>query len=200
MDMSRGKYQKSRKGKMKPVVLILSLVLLLVAVGGTAAYLWTASKKVTNTFTPAEVEISVDEKKTDTTKENITFTNEGSVPVYIRATLVTYWTDTFDATDDGVHNPTDNIIPQPSGAEVTGGETLNNGWFKIGNIYYYAIPVEPKTGTAVLLSPITVKLPDGATAQYHVDIRAEAIQAEPESVVTQAWKDVQVENGRLKAK
>ena len=45
-----------------------------------------------------------------------------------------------------------------------------------------------------------VKLPDGATAQYHVDIRAEAIQAEPESVVAQAWKDIQVENGRLKAK
>ena len=77
MEMSRGKHLKPRKRKMKPVVLILSLVLLLVAVGGTAAYLWTASEKVTNTFTPAEVEISVDEKKTDATKENITFTNEG---------------------------------------------------------------------------------------------------------------------------
>lgn len=200
MDMSRGKYQKPRKGNIKPVILILSLVALLVAVGGTAAYLRAVSEKVTNTFTPAEVEISVNENKTDTTKEDITFTNEGSVPVYIRATLVTYWTDSFDTTDGGTQNPTDNIIPQPSGAEVTGGETLNNDWFKIGNIYYYAVPVEPKTGTAVMLSPITVKLPDGATAQYHVDIHAEAIQAEPESVVMQAWEDVQVENDRLKAK
>ena len=199
MDMSRGKYQKPRKGNIKPVILILSLVALLVAVGGTAAYLRAVSEKVTNTFTPAEVEISVNENKTDTTKEDITFTNEGSVPVYIRATLVTYWTDSFDTTDGGTQNPTDNIIPQPSGAEVTGGETLNNDWFKIGNIYYYAVPVEPKTGTAVMLSPITVKLPDGATAQYHVDIHAEAIQAEPESVM-QAWEDVQVENDRLKAK
>ena len=57
--------------------------------------------------------------------------------------------------------------------------------------------LEPVVGGASA-AEVIVSTVEGYTC--YVDIRAEAIQAEPESVVTQAWKDVQVENGRLKAK
>ena len=199
MNMSRGNFQRPGKKNKKPIILILSLVLLLAAVGGTAAFLKAASNSVTNTFVPGEVEITPGEKKTDTTKSDITFTNSGSVPVYVRATLVIYWTDRFDVTDDGVDNPTEQIIPMPAGAAITDG-AVQTGWFQIGDIYYFAEPVAPGEKTSVMLDTITVTLPDGSTAQCHIDVQAEAIQAEPTSMVTEAWNDVIVVGGLLEDK
>lgn len=203
--MRRGKYErpKSRRNK-KPAILIVSLVLLLIAaVGGTVAYLQAISGRVTNTFTPAEVEITVNETKTDTQKSNISFTNpktDEAMPVYIRATLVIYWTDIFDVTNDGVENPTEQVIAQPTGASVSIPSEPKDGWFKVGDIYYYSQLVAPGSTTTEMLDAITVSLPDGATAQCHIDIHAEAIQAEPTAVVEAAWKDINVDaNGNLVA-
>ena len=211
--MHRGKYQGTRgkiRNKKKPFILIASLVLLLAAaVGGTVAFLWVNSGQVTNTFTPGEVMITINEEKTSTSKSNISFTNPvkddkgnplNTVPVYVRATLVIYWTDTFDLTDDGVDNPTEQTIPKPADAAIEGGNVLGEGWFEVGDIYYYAAPVAPDSSTTVMLDAITVTVPDGSGAQCHIDIHAEAIQAEPQSAVGQAWTDVEVEDGRLKAK
>lgn len=217
MNMYRGKYQKAKRNKRKPIILIVSLMLLLVAmVGGTVAFLRAASGQVTNTFTPGEAKITINEKVTSTSKSDITFTNPdkdgdnnslNTVPVYIRATLVIYWTDTFDLSDDGVDNPTEQIIPMPAGAKIEGGTVLGTGWFKVddSDIYYYSEPVAPGSSTTVMLDTITVTVPDGSTAQCHIDVRAEAIQAEPENVVMTAWKDVKVHvdadgNKLLKAK
>lgn len=166
MNMRRGKYEKtkSRKNK-KPTILIVSLIILLVAiVGGTAAYLWTASEKVTNTFTPAKVTIEPTESVTDTTKSDIKFQNTGNVPVYIRATLAIYWKD-----KDG------NIVPQPVGGQVEGGAVESN-WTQVGDIYYYNSQVDPGKWTGVMLSKITVTCPDGYTC--HIDVHSEAIQAD----------------------
>lgn len=210
MNMYRGKYERaksSKRNKNKPVILIVSLVLLLVAVaGGTVAFLRAASGRVTNTFTPGEVKITINEEVTSTSKSDISFTNPDkdengnsldTVPVYIRATLEIYWTDTFDLTDDGVDNPTEQIVPMPAGAKIEGGTALGSGWFKVDNsdIYYYCAPVAPGASTTVMLDTITVTVPDGSTAQCHIDVRAEAIQAAPTTVVAAAWTDIEVEYG-----
>lgn len=198
MNMYRGKYQWAKPSKSAKVILIASLVLLLaVAVGGTMALLMSMSNRVTNTFTPGKVEITPTESVSDTQKSDISFKNTGTAHAYIRATLVIHWTDTFDLTDDGVDNPTEQIIAEPAGASVAVGALLNNGWFRVGDIYYYAEPVAPNDSTKVMLAPITVTLPDGSTAQCHIDVRAEAIQAEPAEAVEAAWKDVNVVSGKL---
>lgn len=195
--MRRGKYErpKSRRNK-KPAILIVALAVLLIAVTGvTVAFLTTNTGKVTNTFIPAEVLISIDEDKSENTKSNIIFTNpqtDNAVPVYIRATLVVYWTDTIDG--ESV------VAAQPLGASVSDFDLLNNGWFQVGDIYYYTKSVSPGSSTPAMLDTITVTMPDGSTAQCHVDIHAEAIQAFPTSAVETAWNDVNVDaDGNLVA-
>ena len=195
--MRRGKYErpKSRRTQ-KPAILIFSLAVLLIAVtGATIAFLTTNTGKVTNTFIPAEVLISIYEDKSENTKSNIIFTNpetDNAVPVYIRATLVVYWTDTIDGKSV--------VVAQPMGASVSDFDLLENGWFQVGEIYYYTKSVSPGSGTAAMLDTITVTLPEGSTAQLHVDIHAEAIQALPTSAVETAWNDVNVDvNGNLVA-
>lgn len=192
MNMRKGKYMKPKAKKRNPAILILSLLLLLaVGVGGTVALLKTATNQVTNTFTPAEVEIEPDEITTATTKSDIKFKNTGDVPVYVRATLVIYWTDT-------INGEVQTIAP-PAGSVVNGG-SVQPGWFQVGQIYYYSGPVAPTDSTTVMLDTITVTVPDGSTAQCHIDVRAEAIQAEPQSAVEDAWTDVVVVSGKLTAK
>ena len=187
----------------KTVILIASLILFLVAaVGGTAAYLRASSDEVTNTFIPAEVIIDINETKATNTKSDISFTNrdtENAVPVYIRATLVIYWTDTFDMTNDDTDNPTEQVIAKPADADVVLTENLGEDWFRVGEIYYYALPVEPGNTTATMLKDaITVTVPANSNVQCYIDVHAEAIQAEPVSVVTSVWKDVKVDgNGSL---
>lgn len=204
--MYRGEYESAKNNKrnrIKSIILIASLILLFAAVvGGTVAYLRVASDRVTNTFTPAEITIIPSETKSDTSKADIKFSNpkDGTtVPVYVRATLVIYWTDTFDLTADGVNNPTEQTIAEPAGAKIEGGNTLGEDWLKVGDIYYYTKPVAPGSSTTEMLDEIKVAVPDGSTARCYIDVRAEAIQAEPTSVVEAAWKDIDVdENGNLK--
>lgn len=207
--MYRGKYlAPKRKRRKKLNMFFVALVLLFLgAVGGTMAFLLDTTSRVENTFTPAEVKISINETVENNTKSGIYFTNSDdskSVPVYIRATLAVYWTDTFDATDDGVDNPTEHIVPKPvdPNVGVTVGEVLTkNGWFQVGDIYYYAFPVAPGDKTKDMLTQTTVSIPADSTLKCYIDVRAEAIQAEPKTAVETAWKDVQVgSDGRLSAK
>lgn len=199
--MYHGKRQipnKKSGTRKKSGILILCLVLLLVAaVGTTFAYLLDVTGILTNTFNPAEVKITIDEKTTETTKSDIKFTNpnaENAVPVYIRATLAISWTDTVDETTQPV--------PAPNGAKVEGGEVLTaNGWFEVNGIYYYAAPVAPGETTSVMLDTITVTVPAGSTATCNINVLAEAIQATPTDAVTESWTDVTVgADGKLAAK
>lgn len=195
--MRRGKYTRpiSITSK-KPAILIASLAVLLIAVAGvTVAFLTTGTERVTNTFNPAEVLVSIDEDKSENTKSNIIFTNpktDKAIPAYIRATLVVYWSDMIDG--ESV------VVAQPMGASVSDFKLLENGWFRVGEIYYYSKSVAPGSSTTAMLDTITVNIPDGATAQCHVDIHAEAIQAIPPSAVETAWNDIKVDaNGNLVA-
>lgn len=190
--MYQGRYHrpvKKRRAREKSNILIVSLVLMIgIVVGGTAAYLQDMTNTVENTFTPAKVEITMTETKTDTTKSKIEFQNTGDVPVYIRATLVVYWTDVIDGEEQ--------VIAKPDGASVS-EPVAQSGWFKVGDIYYYHYKVEPGTETSVMTDEIKVTIPAGSTARCQIDVRAEAIQAIPTDAVEDAWADVNVSDGEL---
>lgn len=192
--MYRAKYQKHKKRHSRPVILLSSLALLLVlAVGGTIAYLMTNTSSVTNTFQPARVTCEVEEQEGNAkfdgkVKENIPIKNTGNVDAYIRAAVLVNWV-----------NKEGKIIPRP--AEDGFGHRIEmnpTGWtLEADGYYYYKDKVAPGGKTAPL---ILQAYPTKSNAQYtpssddiyflQIDIIADAIQADGMGATTAqaAWE------------
>lgn len=180
--MYNGKYhnKKSRLGWSKQFVLLASVIVLLAgAIGGSLAYLFTNSNAVVNTFTPGEVNITVEETFNDNIKSNVMIKNTGNVDAKIRAMIVVTWQDKQG-----------NIYPAApvQGVDYFISDLPGSGWSGSGSWYVYseAVPsvddpntVQDETCTGYLFTscePVVGKTPKG----YHlvVDVIAEAIQAE----------------------
>lgn len=176
--ISRNGSHAGRTAKSSALIIALALILVL-AVGGTVAYIFTQTDPVINTFTPTEAKITVDEEISGNQKTSITVENVSTgVPVYIRVALVANMIDK----DENV-----------TGAATVPTFTLGVNWIQIGEYYYYtkAVPVDGSTGN-LLKDPMTL------SENMQVVVLADAIQAEPTTAVTQAW-DVTVDsNGVIK--
>ena len=157
-----------RTAKSSALIIALALILIL-AVGGTVAYIFTQTGPVINTFTPTEAKITVDEEISGNQKTSITVENISTgVPVYIRVALVANMID-----EDG------NV----TGAASVPTFTLGENWFEGSDGYYYytkAVPVGESTGN-LLKSPMTL------SENMQVVVLADAIQAEPKQAVIDAW-------------
>ena len=154
----------------KSSALIIALALILVlAVGGTVAYIFTQTDPVINTFTPTEAKITVDEKTNNNQKTEIIVKNNSTgVPVYIRVALVANMIDK----DENV-----------TGAASVPTFTLGKDWIKGSDGYYYytkAVPVGESTGNLL-------KAPMELSENMQVVILADAIQAMPKQAVIDAW-------------
>ena len=153
----------------KPILLLLSLLLIIgVAVGGTAALLTVKLKPLQNTFYPAVVDCTVTEMD-----GAYTVTNQGNIPAYIRVAVVANWTR------DG----------QVYGLEPITAEdyriTAADGWTLLNGYYYYTQPVAPGAAALpVVVSPVG-EAPEGCV--FSVCVLAEAIQSEPVSAAQEAW-------------
>lgn len=186
--MYKGKY--SRERRRRPALwaaLALALVLTLTA-GGTLAYLVSNTGAVTNTFTPANTKIEIDEPGWNgTTKSSILVKNTGDINVYVRVMLVASYQNA-----DGV------VCGTHTAAEPT--FTLGTDWVKIGDYYYYkkAVPAEQSTGNLLGTSITLTKDPDHDDYVMHIDVLAQAIQAEPDSAIQDAW-GVTIANGTVTA-
>lgn len=169
----------SHAPKAKSTALIIAIVLILVmAVGGTVAYIVTHTEPVINQFTPTEAKITVEEKILENTKTAITVKNESTgVPVYIRVALVA------NAIDDNGTVTGNAEVPEFA---------LGTDWVKIGEYYYYTSAVEVGASTGNLLSgKMTLK------ANTQVIVVADAIQATPKDAVNEAWGVTVDDNGRI---
>ena len=167
-----------RTAKSSALIIALALILVL-AVGGTVAYIFTQTGPVINTFTPADAKITVDEQTSSNQKTEIIVKNNSTgVPVYIRVALVANMIDKDENVTGAANVPT---------------FTPGDNWI-VGNdgYYYYTEPVPVGGSTGNLLqSPMTLD------ENMQVVVLADAIQAEPTTAVTQAW-GVTVENGVIK--
>ena len=159
----------SHAPKAKSTALIIAIVLILVmAVGGTVAYIVTHTEPVINTFTPTEAKITVEEKVENNVKNSITVKNNSTgVPVYIRVALVANAID-----DKGTVTGSANVP----------AFTLGKGWEKIGEYYYYTSAVEVGDSTGDLLGDKMTLDPN-----TQVIVVADAIQATPKDAVIEAW-------------
>ena len=157
-----------RTAKSSALIIALALILVL-AVGGTVAYIFTQTDPVINTFTPTEAKITVDEETNSNQKTSITVVNNSTgVPVYIRVALVANMID-------GAGNVT--------GAASVPEFTPGDDWLEGSDGYYYytkAVPVGGSTGN-LLEKAMTLD------ENMQVVVLADAIQAMPKQAVIDAW-------------
>lgn len=188
--MKNGKYQGRHEAKASScgqkkihlngrltAMVIATVMLLALAIGGTVAWLTDTSPAVVNTFTPSHVSCKVEETFNNQTgvKSKVQVKNTSDIPAFIRVKLVTYRTN-----GKGQHIGGTATVPdfQPG-----------TNWVLHEGYYYYTQPVQPQNFTGILIEQI--KLQDSYTdadgGRQAIDVMAEAIQSVPEAAVKDAW-------------
>lgn len=164
--------------KRSGILLAAVIVLLAGAVGGTWAFLVAQSEPVQNNFTYAHVRCRIDEKFDGTTKSDVKIQNTGDIPAYIRARIVVTWKDANGNVSAVPVKNTDYTI-------AFNGEK----WTQQGDYWYCKTAVDAKDFTPVLIKECK-RTETAAPEGYYlsVEILADAIQSEPASAVTEAWK------------
>lgn len=169
-----------RTGRLTTMV-IATVLLLALAIGGTLAWLSTKDGPITNTFTPSKVTCVVTERFNGVTKSNVNVTNTGDTDAYIRVKLVTYRTN-----DQGKHIGGTASLPT---------FTPGANWVSYDGYYYYTLPVAPGerpetnlTDSMMLIDSYT----DADGGKQVIEVMAEAIQAngvadDGKKAVVKAW-------------
>lgn len=189
--MYRGKHTRKHCSISKKTALLLASLALIagLAVGATVAYLIDDTSSVENTFQPAQVSCAIQENFDGKVKSNVYIQNTSNIDAFIRAEVVVNWVN-----GDG------EIVPTPAGY----GYELEIGadWTEQNGYYYYKSSVAADDKNASTTVDCTTDLivsayptrdgikydPSGSDAYYlRVDILADAIQAEPASVVQTQW-------------
>ena len=183
--------------KRKYLMTALLVLCVIAAVGGTVAFMLKKAQKK-NTFQVAQVNCEVHEEMDEaehanngnfngTTKSDICVKNTGNIDEFIRIRLVSYYVDNSGA-----------IVGRASSDYPA--LTLKSGWIAGANhTYYYTQPVVANASTTILCEPITLRtktLVDGTEVKQVIEVFAEAIQANPEKAVTEAW-GVTVTGGKI---
>ena len=186
--MYRGRYEGKHRKTAAPVhgktirtgrlttMVIATVLLLALAIGGTLAWLSTKDGPITNTFTPSKVTCKVTERFNGVTKSNVNVTNTGDTDAYIRVKLVTYRTN-----DQGQHIGGTASLPT---------FTLGAKWVSHDGYYYYTLPVAPGGSPETNLTEsmtLTGSYTDADGGKQAIDVMAEAIQSVPEDAVKEAW-------------
>ena len=117
-----------RTGRVTAIVMA-TVLLLALAIGGTVAWLSTKDEPITNTFLPSKVACKVTEDFDSTTgeKTNVNVENTGNTQAFIRVKLVTYRTN-----DQGQHIGGTAALPDFE---------LGADWVEYDGYYYYKLPV-----------------------------------------------------------
>ncbi len=190
--------------KAKKIRLLLAAaaaVVLVAAIGVTLAYMFKKVERI-NTFDPAIVTCAVHEKLDGAVptgsmpyrgseKSDIRVENTGNIDAYLRVRLISYWVK-----ENG------DIVGVPSEMPEIALDTAH--WVAgADNTYYYKTPVKPGERTEPL-SDAAIPLRETQTTDgdtiypvYQVvEVFAEAIQAAPLEVVTDAW-GVTIDGGQI---
>lgn len=167
-----------RNINLKKCTLALALVLLiLVPIGGTLAFLMDTTQQVVNEFDPNTVPVDIVEDFENDVKENVKIQNKSEIKVYVRVDLIPTWQD-----KDG------NVVgvsASLSDLNITWGDGFATNW-KQGQdgFYYYLMPLEPNDDdpdtvtdiTTALIKEATVKTENGY--KMNLQVITQSIQAE----------------------
>ena len=164
-----------RRGR-ATAMLLATVMLFALAVGGTIAWLTDKDRTLVNTFDPSKVTCEVQEKFDGKVKSDVNVKNTGDIDAFIRVKLVTYRTN-----DAGQHIGGTAALPQ---------FTLGANWVEYNGYYYYTLPVAPGDKPATKLTDsmtLTENYDDADGGHQSIDVMAEAIQSVPEAAVKAAW-------------
>lgn len=164
-----------RRGR-ATAMLLATVMLFALAVGGTIAWLTDKDRPLVNTFDPSKVTCEVQEKFDGKVKSDVNVKNTGDIDAFIRVKLVTYRTN-----DAGQHIGGTAALPQ---------FTLGANWVEYNGYYYYTLPVAPGDKPATKLTDsmtLTESYDDADGGHQSIDVMAEAIQSVPAEAVGQAW-------------
>lgn len=164
-----------RRGR-ATAMLLATVMLFALAVGGTIAWLIDKDSPLVNTFDPSKVTCEVQEKFDGKVKSDVNVKNTGDIDAFIRVKLVTYRTN-----DAGQHIGGTAALPQ---------FTLGANWVEYNGYYYYTLPVAPGDNPATKLTDsmtLTESYDDADGGHQSIDVMAEAIQSVPEDAVKAAW-------------
>lgn len=164
-----------RRGLVLAAALALTLIF---SAGGTLAWLAASTEETVNTFSPAAMEITVQEDFDGKIKKNVRVENKSETAVYIRVALVPTWV---------------NAAGEPMAQSASLGNLIftnlpASGWIEQDGYYYYTQPVSAGSITPELFTRAEVKAnaaPAGCTMDLQV--LAQAVQATPKDAVTAAW-------------
>ena len=163
------------------IKLVICLILLLmISVGGTVAFVVTHTSEIKNTFTESVVRCEVSETFSNNVKSNVSIKNTGDTTAYIRAFVNVTWMNTSgEVASISPIESTDYTIDYSFAGWIKGSD----------GYYYYSLPVEPNNNTAVLINSCQLLETASAPEGYYlsVEIVCSAIQSTPISVVSDIW-------------
>ena len=164
-----------RRGR-ATAMLLATVMLFALAVGGTIAWLIDKDRPLVNTFDPSKVTCEVQEKFDGKVKSDVNVKNTGDIDAFIRVKLVTYRTN--------------NAGQHIGGTAALSQFTLGANWVEYNGYYYYTLPVAPGDKPATKLTDsmtLTESYDDADGGHQSIDVMAEAIQSVPAEAVGQAW-------------
>ena len=165
---------------MKKKLLIPLLITAVLAVGITLAFMFRQSEPIENEFIPAEVSCSVVEAFDGGQKTSIKVQNDSNISCYLRIRLISYWVDSEKQ-----------VVGKASQLPTVNYDDANWLYDEENDTYYYKTAVAPNKLTEhdLLKKPLILAEEqfDGETVYQVVQVFAEAVQAEPEKAVREAW-------------
>ena len=176
--------------KFLALVICLNLVIML-AVGGTLAYIFTSTDPVVNTFQPVTPGIEVEEPGWNKiVKQDVTIKNTGQVESYIRVKVVVTWKNGTDI------YPVDPVEDKDYSLEYDSAD-----WEKgTDGFWYYKKAVLPEDSTSVLIKSATwLKACVDTNYKLSIEILSQAIQSTPDEAVESVWP-VDANSGTLTLK
>lgn len=158
-------------------IVLATVTLLALAVGGTIAWIKADTAPVQNTFTYANVTTKIEEGFDGRDKTNVNVKNTGDIEVYVRVKLVSYRTNEAG----------DRIGGETTLPTFTPGQ---NWVLHTDGYYYYTLPVAPNGGTPAtnLADKMTLEVYKDTDGGFQsIDVVAEAIQSTPVNAMQEAW-------------
>lgn len=177
-DVTPSRRRSARRHGGRPLALLLALILVVgAAAGGTVAWLTQTTQTKNNNFSYGTVSCAINESFNGTTKSNVTVTNTGNTPAYIRAACIVNWVDAQGNIAANVPADYTYSLSIP-GAGWTAG---SDGY------YYYNGVVDANGKTDGSLLTCTSSHPADGEYTLSVKVIASAVQATPSTAVNEAW-------------
>lgn len=177
-DVTPSRRRSAHRHGGRPLALLLALILVVgAAAGGTVAWLTQTTQTENNNFSYGTVSCAINENFDGTTKSNVTVTNTGNTPAYIRAACIVNWVDAQG-----------NIAANVPADYTYSLSIPGAGWTKGSDgYYYYNGVVNPNGTTEGSLLTCTSSHPADGEYKLSVKVIASAVQATPSTAVNEAW-------------